>query len=190
MLAYILNSEGRPLMPCSYARARKLLDNGSVKVVRRTPFVIKFIYGTSGYSQDVTLSVDAGSKTIGAAAAANGKVVYASETTTRTDIPKKMKQRAAYRRTRRSRKCRYRPVRFFNRSRKEGWLTPTMRSKVQAHLREVVFVKSILLLLQKGAKMVLKRTFIILDSTSYIEMSTSAKSAQGKLKMFTCTCTI
>ena len=144
MLAYILNSEGRPLMPCSYARARKLLDSGSVKVVRRTPFVIKFTYGTSGYSQDVTLSVDAGSKTIGAAATANGKVVYASETTTRTDISKKMKQRASYRRTRRGKKCRYRPVRFSNRRRKEGWLTPTMRSKVQAHLREVTFVKSIL----------------------------------------------
>jgi hypothetical protein len=144
MLVYVLNSGGSPLMPCSPAKARKLLEKGSAKVVSRTPFTIQLLFGSSGYKQEVTLSVDVGSKTIGAAAISNGTTVYASEITTRTDIHKKMQQRASYRRTRRSRKCRYRPARFSNRRRKEGWLTPTMRSKIQAHLREISFIQSIL----------------------------------------------
>lgn len=51
-----------------------------------------------------------------------------------------------YRRTRRSRKTRYRPVRFDNRSnsRKEGRLAPSIRSKLESHYRERNFVESIL----------------------------------------------
>ena len=75
--------------------------------------------------------MDTGSKIIGCAAIGNGKVLYQSEIYLREDISKKMQQRAMYRRTRRSRKTRYRPARFDNRrnSRKEGRLAPSLRSK-------------------------------------------------------------
>jgi hypothetical protein len=144
MLVYVLNSDGVPLMPCSPGKARKLLNSGRAKVVSRTPFVIKLLYGSSGYKQPITLSVDSGSKIIGVAAIGNGKTYYASQVKTRTDIHTKMSQRSSYRRTRRGRKLRYRQARGLNRRRSEAWITPTMRSKVQSHLREIYFVKSLL----------------------------------------------
>ena len=144
MLVYVLNISGSPLMPCSAAKARKLLQEKKARVVSRTPFVIKLLHGSSGYKQVVILGQDAGAKNVGVAAIGNGKVLYAAEVKLRTDVHEKMQQRSSYRRTRRSRKLRYRAARFNNRGRKVGWLTPTLRSKVQAHEREIKFVKSIL----------------------------------------------
>ena len=112
-LVYVLNSAGKALMPCSPAKARKLLEKGCAKVISRTTFTIQLLFGSSGYKQKVNLGIDAGSKIIGAAAIANGKTLYASETKIRSDIHEKMVQRASFRRTRRSRKCRYRPSRWF-----------------------------------------------------------------------------
>ena len=62
---YVINKHGRPLMPCSPAKARHLLDEGKAKIKKRTPFTIQLVYGSSGYTQEVILGVDAGSKTIG-----------------------------------------------------------------------------------------------------------------------------
>ncbi len=144
MLVYVVNPKGKPLMPCSPCRAKKLLENNKAKVICRCPFIIRLLYGSAGYRQPITMGVDSGSKEIGFAATANGKILYASEVKTRKDVHKKMVERASYRRTRRSRKCRYREKRFDNRKRKEGWLTPTMRSKVHSHLKEISFIKKIL----------------------------------------------
>jgi hypothetical protein len=144
MLVYVLNSDGAPLMPCSPGKARKLLNNGRAKVMSRTPFVIKLLHGSSRYKQPITLSVDSGSKVIGVAAIGKGKTYYASQVKTRTDVHTKMSQRSSYRRTRRGRKLRYRQARWLNRRRGKAWLTPTMHSKVQSHLREIDFVKSLL----------------------------------------------
>lgn len=144
MLVYVLNKSGSPLMPCSAAKARKLLSAKKAKVISRTPFVIKLLHGSSGYKQKVVLGQDAGSKNIGTSAISNGKVLYASEVKLRTDVSEKMKQRASFRRTRRGRKLRYRSARFDNRTRSDSWLTPTLRSKIQSHEREIKAVKKIL----------------------------------------------
>lgn len=144
MLVFILNKHGEPLMPCSESKARRLLKEGKVKVVNRMPFTIKLKYGSSGFKQQLELKVDAGSKVVGCAVVNEGKVLYASEVKTRNTVHKNMIQRAMYRRNRRSRKTRYREPRFDNRKRISGWLTPTVMSKIQTHLREINFVKSIL----------------------------------------------
>jgi len=146
MLVYVLNHHGKPLMPCSPARARHLLKDGKAKVVRRDPFTIKLRFGSSGYTQDVVAGMDTGSKTIGSAAIANGKVVYQAEVTLRDDVSGTMKQRATYRRTRRGRKTRYRQPRWSNRAslHADGRLAPSIRSKVESHLRERDFVERIL----------------------------------------------
>lgn len=139
MIVYVLNRNSEPLMPTTPARARKLLNAGKAKVVNRTPFVIKLKYGSRGYKQEVVAGMDAGSKTIGVAAVANGKVIYQAETRLRgEEIKKKMEQRAMYRRTRRGRKTRYRKPRFLNRgaSIAKGRLAPSIRHKVESHLRE------------------------------------------------------
>jgi len=146
MLVYVLNKHGNPLMPTKPAKARILLKQGKAKVIRRTPFTIKLIYGSSGYKQEIIGGMDTGSKTIGCSAIANGKVIYQSEVVIRNDISNKMEQRKMYRRNRRSRKTRYRAARFNNRksSRRLGRLAPSIRSKINSHLRERNFVNSIL----------------------------------------------
>lgn len=146
MLAYVRDRNHKPLMPCSPPVARHLLREGKAKVVCREPFTIKLFYGSSGYKQEVVAGMDTGSKTVGCAAISNGKVVYQAEVTLRDDVSKKMQQRAMYRRTRRGRKTRYRPARWHNRAsmRAEDRLAPSIKSKVDSHLRERNFVNSIL----------------------------------------------
>jgi hypothetical protein len=132
-------------MPCNGRRARVLLDRGEARVVRKMPFTIKLLYGSSDYKQEIVGGMDTGSKKIGCAVVANGEVVYQSEVQVKQNVSKKMKQRLMYRRTRRSR-LRYRPARWFNRSsmRREDRLAPSLQSKVDSHLREKRFVESIL----------------------------------------------
>ena len=60
MIVYVINRHGKPLMPCKPSKARKLLKRKKAKVVKRTPFTIQLLYGSSGYTQDVKLGIDAG----------------------------------------------------------------------------------------------------------------------------------
>lgn len=134
-------------MPTTPARARKMLRDGKAKCIRRTPFTIKLLYETTSYTQSITLGVDTGSSHVGSAAVDSaGSVVYLSETEIRNDIADKMKQRAKYRRNRRNRKTRYRQARWLNRknSIKSDRFSPTMISKINSHLKEISFAKSLL----------------------------------------------
>jgi hypothetical protein len=144
----VLAPDRTPLMPCSCAIARLLLKEGKAKVSRRTPFTIKLLVQEDrSYTQPLTLGVDTGSSVIGSAVAdEQGKVVYLSEGEVRNEIATTMKARAASRRNRRQRKTRYRKARWVNRknSIKQGRFSPTMRSKIEAHQREIHFVQSLL----------------------------------------------
>jgi hypothetical protein len=128
--------------------ARLLLRDRKAKVVRRTPFTIKlYAQPENTYTQSLTLGVDTGSAVIGSAVAnERGTILYLSEVVVRNDIAQTMKERAASRRNRRQRKTRYRSARWLNRknSIKTGRFSPTMRSKIEAHLREIRFVRSLL----------------------------------------------
>jgi len=147
-VVYVLAPDGTPLMPCTCVIARLLLKEGKAKVKRRTPFTIKLrTQPATTFTQPLTLGVDTGSSVIGSAVVTEGgQVVYLSEVTVRNDIAATMKARAGYRRNRRNRKTRYRPARWQNRknSIKTGRFSPTMRSKVEAHLREIRAVSSLL----------------------------------------------
>jgi activator of 2-hydroxyglutaryl-CoA dehydratase len=89
MLVFVVNKENKPLMPCKPSKARKLLEEGKAKVIRRTPFTIKLFFGSSGYTQPIIAGMDTGSKVIGCAVVANGKVLYQSEISLREDVSKK-----------------------------------------------------------------------------------------------------
>src|SRR3990167_5855762 len=97
MLAYVLNKKEIPLMPCHSAKARILLKLGMAKVVTRTPFTIRLLYGSSGYKQPVTLGVDSGFNNIGLSAITEKKELYRSEVKLRTDIVKLNSERRVYR---------------------------------------------------------------------------------------------
>ena len=146
-MVYVVNFDGLPLMPCSNVIARLLLKQKKAKCVRKTPFTIKLLYQTTNYIQDLTLGIDTGSSKIGSAVTdENNNIFYLSEIEIRNDIADKMKQRSKYRRNRRNRKTRYRKPRWLNRknSIKTGRFSPTMVSKLNSHLREIKFIKSIL----------------------------------------------
>ena len=135
MLVYVLNQHGKPLMPCSPRKARILLKSKKAKVVKREPFTIQLLYGSSGYKQDITLGVDAGSKHIGISATTEKKELYAGDLELRNDIVDLLATRRQNRRTRRNR-LRYREPRFNNRvkSKHKGWLAPSIEHKIQSHL--------------------------------------------------------
>lgn len=146
MVVYVLNKHGKPLMPCSPCKARKLLKQGKAKVKRTEPFTIQLLYGSSGYKQNITLGIDAGSKHIGVSATTNKKELYAADVEIRNDIVDKLSTRRQYRRSRRNRKTRYRKPKFQNRvkSKCKGWLTPSIESKINSHFRVVKDVYKIL----------------------------------------------
>ena len=117
MLVHCLNKHGKPLMPCEPRKARILLKEGKAKPVKGKTgyFTIQLLYGSSGYKQEIVVGIDTGAKRVPIAAVGNGKTYYAKEKILRTDIKKQLSDRARYRRTRRSRKTRYREPRFHNR---------------------------------------------------------------------------
>ena len=148
MLVYVLNQNGRPLMPISRCgKVRRLLKDKQAKVVRRCPFTIKLLYEPStDMVQECYCGVDTGSKYIGTAVIGNDRVLYQSQTELRNDIKKKMDRKRVFRRNRRNRKTRYRKCRFLNRrnSIREDRLPPSVKHKVQAHIDEIEFCKKIL----------------------------------------------
>ena len=147
-MVYMFSPERAPLMPCSGVMARLLLKQGKAKVVHRTPFTIQLLSQPENtYTQPLTLGVDTGSSVMGSAVADdNGNVLYLSEVEIRNDIAQTMKERAASRRHRRHRKTRYRKARWLNRknSTRTGRFSPTMTSKIDAHLREIRLVQWVL----------------------------------------------
>ena len=147
-MVYVLSNTGQPLMPTgNHAKVRVLLKNQKAKVVKRCPFTIKLMYESTTYTDLLTLGVDTGSATLATAVSDdNGNIFYMSEVTLRNDIKGRMVQRRMYRRNRRYRKTRYRAKRFSNRrnSIRKGRFSPTMRSKLHTHCKEVEYVKSIL----------------------------------------------
>ena len=143
---YVINKHGRPLMPCSPAKARHLLDAGKAKVKKRTPFTIQLVYGSSGYTQEVILGVDAGSKTIGMSASTTKEELLSAEVKPRNDVVDLLSARREFRRARRNRKTRYRKPRFDNRvrSKHKEWLAPSVEVKIQEHITSIKRVCRIL----------------------------------------------
>ncbi len=144
-MVYVLNQDGVPIMPSeNHAKVRVLLKEGKAKVVRRTPFTIQLMYSSTNYTQLVTLGVDAGSKHIGLSATTEHKEIYAADVELRNDIVKLLAKRRELRRSRRNRKTRYRKARFNNRKRDKGWLAPSIKEKIDTHLKVVYDVCELL----------------------------------------------
>ncbi|MBQ3345472.1 MAG: RRXRR domain-containing protein, partial [Synergistaceae bacterium] len=134
MLVYVLNKDGKPLMPCESVKARILLKERKAKVIRREPFTIQLLCGSSGYKQPIILGVDAGAKHIGVSASTEQKELYSAGVELRTDIVDLISTRRELRRGRRNRKTRYRQVRFDNRKKPEVWLAPSVQNRINAHV--------------------------------------------------------
>ena len=144
-MVYVLNIEGKPLMPCKEAKARKLLKENKAKIYKKEPFTIQLLFVCENQTQDITLGVDAGSKHIGLSATTKEKELYAADVELRNDIVDLLSTRRQNRRTRRNR-LRYRKPRFNNRvhSKKNGWLAPSVEQKIQTHFKVVEDIHKLL----------------------------------------------
>lgn len=146
MLVYVLNNQGKPLMPCKPQKIRKLLKQNKAKVIKKEPFTIQLLYGSSGYKQNITLGVDTGSKTIGLSATTEKQELFSGKMELRSDIVDLLSTRKQYRKSRRNRKTRYRKARFLNRvkSKNKGWLAPSIENKIQSHFSIIDKIHKIL----------------------------------------------
>ncbi len=139
MRVFVLNKRGKPLMPCSPAKARLLPKERNAIVVRRTPFTVQLTIATGETKQPVSLGVDAGYKHVGLSASTEKAELYASEIELRQDITDLLSARRELRRARRNRKTRYRGPRFDNRIRtkRKEWFAPSVENRINAHLSRI-----------------------------------------------------
>jgi 5-methylcytosine-specific restriction endonuclease McrA len=135
MRVFVLDKNLKPLDPCHQARARELLDKGRAKVFRRYPFTI--VLQDRVFEASVThshrIKIDPGSKVTGIAVVQEetGRVTNALEVSHRgQQIKNSLESRRSLRRGRRNRKTRYRKPRFLNRTRRTGWLPPSLESRI------------------------------------------------------------
>jgi 5-methylcytosine-specific restriction endonuclease McrA len=131
---FVLDTYEKPLDPVHPGRARLLLTQGKAAVFRRYPFtIILKVEIAEPHLEPLHLKIDPGSRTTGIAVVndASGEVIFAAELTHRGQaIKASLDDRRAVRRSRRNRHTRYRKPRFLNRTRKKGWLPPSLESRI------------------------------------------------------------
>ncbi|MHC5614322.1 MAG: RNA-guided endonuclease IscB [Nostoc sp.] len=131
---FVIDQNKRPLHPIHPAQARQLLRNAVAAIYRQFPFTL--ILKESRSKSPVLhlrLKIDPGAKFTGLALVndASGEVVFAAELKHRGfAIRDALTSRRQLRRGRRARKTRYRKPRFLNRTRPQGWLAPSLQSRV------------------------------------------------------------
>jgi len=135
---YVIHQNGHPLMPCTPAKARKLLRAGKAKVINRSPFTVKLLWDCEEHVQAVTLGVDKGSHVTGFSCVGKGQILLSGEIQHRLDVKEKMEARSINRKNRRKRIW-YRPKRFLNRgsSTRSGRLPPSIKTNVEEVIRVV-----------------------------------------------------
>ena len=138
-VVYVINQNGKALMPCKPAKARKLLREGRAKVKQRSPFTIQLLWDCEEQVQQVVVGVDKGSHTTGFSCVGKGQILLSGEILHRLDVKDKMDTRRAHRRHRRARRW-YRAPRFDNRatSSRSGRLAPSIKTNVQEVIRVIM----------------------------------------------------
>ena len=97
MHVYVCNQDGLPLMPCTPAKARKLLRAGRAKVTQRSPFTIQLGWPCEEHVQEVTLGIDKGSHVTGICCVGNDESLLAAEIHHRLDVREKIEARRNHR---------------------------------------------------------------------------------------------
>ena len=135
MVAVISNT-GIPLMPTNEYRARRLLKSGRAEIYKYRPFTIRLLYREDDATQKIEYSSDTGYQTAGVSIKSEKHEFVHVEFTMLRDETERHNDRRKYRRTRRNR-LRYRKSRFSNRTRtkKKGWLPPSLRHRAENQLK-------------------------------------------------------
>jgi 5-methylcytosine-specific restriction endonuclease McrA len=133
----------QPLMPTTQHIGKRLLKEGKAHVVQRCPFTIQLDYATGEATQPIKLGVDPGYMKIGFSATTDTLELISGTLSVRKDVSNKLAEKRRYRSTRRGR-LRYRPTRFDNRTRPEGWLAPSTQHRHDSHIRLVEKLETLL----------------------------------------------
>ncbi len=130
-MIFVLDTNKKPLSPCHPAKARKLLKSGKAKIFKKYPFTIILEEEIEEENEDeYRLKIDYGSRHTGLAVLKNDKeVIWLAQIEHRTNIKDKLDTKRNHRIFRRN-KLRYRAPRFNNRKRKDGWIPPSLQSRV------------------------------------------------------------
>jgi RRXRR protein/HNH endonuclease len=141
-MVYVLDRNGRPVMPCTEKRARLLLERGRARVHRVLPFAIRLIdvKAEDCQFQALRIKLDPGSRVTGIALVREtpdkGVVVLNLFDLKHRgrQISEALTARRSMRRRRRA-QLRYRPARFLNRGNKQkGWLAPSLQHRVDTSM--------------------------------------------------------
>ena len=131
-MVLVVDKHKKPCNTISNAYARMLLFKKQAVIHKRFPFTIR-LKNDNAVLKDraYTVKIDPGSRHTGIAIVDDkDQVVMLAEIEHRGHIIKKdLASRRMVRRNRRNRKTRYRPARFLNRTRPEGWLAPSIKSR-------------------------------------------------------------
>jgi hypothetical protein len=141
MHVYVQNKHGQPLMPTRrLGKVRRWLASGRAIIVHYAPFTICLLDLEGGYTQPLEAGLDLGTAHVGVSVVSLTEEVFAGEFRLRTDLSRRLTDRRLHRRSRRSRKTRYRRPRFLNRQRKHP-LPPSMRAKVDETLKVIRLIE-------------------------------------------------
>lgn len=139
MAVFVLDRNGKALMPCTERRAKLLLARNRARVHRLLPFAIRLIdrHAISCEFQALRIKLDPGSKATGIALVReveDGSIAVLNlfELIHRgRQISEALTARRSMRRRRRAANTRYRAPRFLNRGNKQsGWLAPSLQHRV------------------------------------------------------------
>lgn len=135
----VVSSTGKPLMPCSPKRARKLMSKGkAVPRHLKGLFYIKLTDRSDGDTQSVAVGIDPGSSFEGYTVKSANRT-FLNVNSLAADgkrIREAMETRRNSRRARRQRKNPYRANKM-NRSRSKGWVPPSTKARWQLKLNIV-----------------------------------------------------
>ena len=135
----VVGKDGTPLTPCTPTKARKLISGGVAekKWNKLGIFYIQMLVDTRKETPEMCLGIDPGSKFDGYAVVSEQEIQQTGMAILPKMVRKKNENRREMRRARRFRKTWRRPCRFNNRTRKEGWIAPSQKSKVDFRIRIV-----------------------------------------------------
>ena len=154
----------------SAAYARILLFSKQAVIYKRFPFTIRLRNDNAVLKdKSYTVKLDPGSRTTGVAITDDKEsVVMLAEIEHRGHIIKKsLDKRRVIRRSRRNRKTRYREARFLNRTRPQGWLAPSVKSRAD---NVINFIKKHKKLLNINRVMIEDVSFDIAQMSSDIKL--------------------
>ena len=146
-MVLVIDKRKRPCNAISEAYARILLYSKQAVIHKRFPFTIR-LKNDDAVLRDKTYTVklDPGANTTGVVVVSNDDaVVMLAEIEHRGRVVKRsLDSRRTIRRSRRNRKTRYRACRFNNRTRPEGWLAPSVKSRADNVINFICKYKKLL----------------------------------------------